>query len=571
MHAKPNAQGMLLKSLTASILAITLSGCLSSGGSSSKAEEPVPVNPLAISTSEGEVRGITLDGMRVFRGIPYAAAPVDGLRFAPPTPPAERSAPLVLDEKFGDACLQSSTTGAISGSEDCLYLNVYTPENAKDLPVMVWIHGGAFVMGDGGGEYDPTRLVEKDVIVVTLNYRLGNLGFLAHPGLESDGGNFGLMDQQQAMRWVQQNIGNFGGDPANVTLFGESAGGHSVMSHIVSPRAKTENLFQRAIVQSGSYAPFQQPKALAQFNGVQVANTVGCSDPASAASCLRALDPLVILAAQGSQSLPAVDPDSDLLPKSITDALAAGEFNTELDIMIGSNQDEGTLFVALDEISNGLQSLEARGEAAYRQEVADFFTPYQALVPFDEVQIADDYLARFSSKDQPYSLAMSAIWTDFMFACNSYAHASTFAANGLQTWKYWFRDENAPWTLVPPAIPVAPGVSIPLSFPQGATHAGEIPYVLYDADLVRERYTGTDQEIDDLAETMVDYWTSFAKDGNPNPSNGVPAAWNAFAGPLGPIQQLDVSDSGVKSDSAVAAGGFLGYHNCSYWANPPRK
>ena len=275
--AFPRPNGLpLFKTLSLAVAALSLTGCLSSGGGG---DDTTP-NPLAVSTTEGQVLGIKTDNLRIFRAIPYAKPPVGERRFAPPEPPEARNGTLTLSQDFGNSCPQSDiTTGAAAGDEDCLYLNVYTPTDAKDLPVMVWIHGGAFVFGNGGGEYDPTRLAAEDVVVVTLNYRLGNLGFLAHPSLASNGGNFGLMDQQQALRWVQQNIEAFGGDADNVTIFGESAGGHSVMSHIVSPRAETEGLFQRAIVQSGSYAPFQVPKAAAQAGGVGVANALGCTDP----------------------------------------------------------------------------------------------------------------------------------------------------------------------------------------------------------------------------------------------------------------------------------------------------
>ncbi len=547
--------GFILTSLSALIVAASLSGCLSSSGSSSSSRATEPeANPLLASTSEGDIQGIALNGMRVFRGIPYAAAPVGELRLAPTQAAAQRDAVLELSEEFGAMCPQTSLmTGQPQGDEDCLFLNVYTPDQAEDLPVMVWIHGGAFVFGDGGGEYDPTRLVQQDVIVVTLNYRLGNLGFMAHPSLESDGGNFGLMDQQQALRWVKQNIQAFGGDPDNVTIFGESAGGHSVMSHVVSPRAQSEELFHKAIVQSGSYAPFQVPKVAAQFGGVQIANALGCDDLATAADCLRALPVPALLAAQGSQSMPSVDPDSDLLPLSIMAALQTGQFNTDLDMMIGSNQNEGTLFIALDEL--GGASLETLGEAEYRSRVTSFFAPYQASVPYDDDQIASDYLGFYASESAPLSTALSAIWTDFMFACNSSLHAGTFAAQGMNTFKYWFRDENAPWTLVSPAL---------VSFDMGATHAGEIPYVLYPQELMRERYTGTDEEIDNLAGLMVDYWTSFAKFGDPNTSDGVAPAWPQAAD----NQYLVLDPPQPASTSALT---FLGYHRCGYWANPPLR
>lgn len=208
--------------------------------------------------------------MLAFRGIRYAKPPVRELRFAPPQP-VEKPTGIVVADKFGSACPQyKSAFGPESLEEDCLFLNVYVPKAGEGpFPVMVWIHGGAFVAGSGGPEYDPSRLVAQGVVVVTINYRLGPLGFLAHRDLtnEQDGGsgNYGLMDQQLALRWVQDNISTFGGDPNNVTIFGESAGGLSVLSHVVSPKA--QGLFQRAIVQSGSYDAISRTLAAAEQAG----------------------------------------------------------------------------------------------------------------------------------------------------------------------------------------------------------------------------------------------------------------------------------------------------------------
>ncbi|GGD03873.1 carboxylic ester hydrolase [Halopseudomonas salina] len=506
-------------------------------------------DPLTVTTTEGAIKGVTLEGVegiRVFRGIPYAEPPVGELRFAPTVPAEDRSETLQLSDAFGSSCVQIDlAVRAPAGNEDCLYLNVYAPESGENLPVMVWLHGGAFVFGNGGGEYDPTRLVKEDVIVVTLNYRLGLLGFLAHPNLESDGGNFGLMDQQQALRWVKENAAAFGGDSNNVTIFGESAGGHSVMSHIASPRAKEENLFQRAIVQSGSYAAFQQSKVDAQATGETAATALGCADGATAATCLRALPAMSFLAVQGSQVIPNSDPTTDLLPVSIQTALATGSFNQDLDIMIGSNQDEGTLFVALDELTG--DPLDVLGEAEYRTRVADLFEDSG----LDADAIATYYLNEYPTGANRLSLALSAIWTDSNFACNSYAQASTFANSNMNTYQYWFRDENAPWTLVPAA-----------SFPLGATHAGEIPYVLYPEQVMRDRYTGDKDELDALASDMVGYWAQFAKDGNPNSTDGVAPNWAQVS--AGQINTLDVSSPGSGSNL-----NFLGYHRCGYWATPP--
>jgi para-nitrobenzyl esterase len=209
----------------------------------------------SIVTTLGPVEGASTGSMRSFKGIPYAAPPIGPLRWKPPAPAAmftsARNATMLAPH-----CAQgASPFGAASTSEDCLYLNVYTPTTPGPHPVMFWIHGGAFIYGQSD-EYDPTLLVAQDVVVVTINYRLGALGFLASPALTAEGGgasgNYGIMDQQFALHWVQDNIAAFGGDKNNITIFGESAGGFSVQSQLVSTGAA--GLFHKAIVQSGAYA-----------------------------------------------------------------------------------------------------------------------------------------------------------------------------------------------------------------------------------------------------------------------------------------------------------------------------
>src|ERR1700724_1191356 len=194
--------------------------------------------------------------------------------------------------QFGASCPQAQARNPFlppgTISEDCLYLNVYTPtlRSGSGRPVLVWIHGGGLVQ-DGGRNYDGTKPAADGTVVVTINYRLGALGFLAHPALASRpggaAGNYGLMDQQAALRWVQRNIARFGGDPRNVTIAGQSAGGLSVLAQLVSPGAR--GLFQRAIVQSGTFALNQRPLATAEASGETFATSVGCAD--QTAQCLR--------------------------------------------------------------------------------------------------------------------------------------------------------------------------------------------------------------------------------------------------------------------------------------------
>src|SRR5262249_34201373 len=235
----------------------------------------------------------------------YAEPPVLKLRWRPPEPRARWQG--ILDAShFGLRCPQPPLADNTGASEDCLFLNIYLPRTpapgqdlGKNRPVMVWIHGGPNAIG-AGDLYDPTPLVETGgVIVVTLNYRLGPLGFLAHPALDTEGhpaANYGIMDQQLALRWIQTNISGFGGNPNNVTIIGESAGGLDVLTHLASP--VSAGLFQRAIVQSGAYQLNPPSLSASEARGSPFASAVGCStqDTDRPADCLRSLSVADILA-----------------------------------------------------------------------------------------------------------------------------------------------------------------------------------------------------------------------------------------------------------------------------------
>ena len=243
-----------------------------------------------VTIDGGAVRGLAGTGVYEFLGLPYAAPPIGNLRWRPPRPPENWRG--VRDAtQFGPSCPQPASAfppGPIS--EDCLYLNVYTPtlRPGDHRPALVWIHGGGLTQ-DAGRDYDPSELAADGIVVVTINYRLGALGFLAHPALDSrpggPNGNYGLMDQQTALRWVQRNVRRFGGDPHNVTIAGQSAGGLSVLAQLASPGAR--GLFQRAIVQSGAFALKQQSLVAAEAAGEAFATAAGCPD--QTAGCLRNL------------------------------------------------------------------------------------------------------------------------------------------------------------------------------------------------------------------------------------------------------------------------------------------
>ena len=263
-------------------------------------------NGLIVRTDRGLIQGTYAEGTDQFLGVPYAAPPVGALRWAAPQPPP-RWAGVRQATSYGGRCAQlASGNGPRVDNEDCLYANVFTPPGARaqspggGLPVLVMIHGGGLTTG-AGDQHDGSLIVTTDhIIVVSINYRLGPFGFLDLPGLGTSAstasGNFGLLDQEAALRWVQRNIAAFGGDPAKVTIAGESAGGWSDCALLASPPAR--GLFRGVIMESGSCA--SQSPATAQAASLAFAKQAGCPDAASAAACLRALPEQTLLDASAS-------------------------------------------------------------------------------------------------------------------------------------------------------------------------------------------------------------------------------------------------------------------------------
>ncbi|HEX2745934.1 MAG TPA: carboxylesterase family protein [Streptosporangiaceae bacterium] len=371
--------------------------------SASTGGQPAPVGPVA-GTANGTVRGTSSGPVNEFLGIPYAAPPVGALRWQSPQPAANWSGVRDATE-FAPHCRQpASPFGQASMSEDCLFLNVFTPshpEAGAHYPVMVWIHGGALVTGESN-DYSPTKLVEDGVIVVTINYRLGALGFLAHPALadaNGQSGDYGLMDQQAALRWVQRNIAGFGGDPRNVTIFGESAGGLSVLSQVASPAAR--GLFSGAIAESGSYNLTQTSLASAEAAGEAFAVQAGCPD--QTAACLRSLPVSAILANEDAAGY-TPNINSEVLPQTLKTAFAAGEFN-RVPIINGTNHDEWRLFVALSELEGSPVTA-----ANYQSMISSTLgVPASAAAA-----IAAEY--PLSAYPSP-AVALGAVGTDAIFAC----------------------------------------------------------------------------------------------------------------------------------------------------------
>ena len=313
------------------------------------------VAPDTVRTESGVVRGVHTGSVDAFLGIPYAAPPVGELRWLPPRPYGAWQGVLEAFE-FGSECAQpGAAPGQTAGSENCLFLNVYRPHAVADtpaprpLPVMVWIHGGGLTVLSGAFEHPPALLEDGNVVVVSMNYRLGVLGFFAHPAIDAEGhlnANYGLMDQQFAMQWVRRNIAAFGGDPRRITIFGTSAGALSVYSHLTSPTAA--DLFQRAIAQSGSYKGLVSyeksivPLAEAEIAGVALADRLDCSS----ASCLRAV-PIASLVAQQpvGNSYPIID--GAVLTQRPQAAFASGQFN-RVPVIAGTSHDDYRFVVAID-------------------------------------------------------------------------------------------------------------------------------------------------------------------------------------------------------------------------------
>jgi len=512
------AAGITLGALVAAAPAVS-AGTLG-GQAAAGADGPVA------ATANGAVRGLASGAVDEFLGIPYAAPPVGALRWQPPQPAASWSG--VRDAtQFAPHCPQvAGPFGEASTSEDCLYLNVFTPTGGGRHPVMVWIHGGALVSGESN-DYDPTALVADGVTVVTINYRLGALGFLAHPalaGANGQSGDYGLMDQQAALRWVQRNIANFGGDPRNVTIFGESAGGLSVLSQVASPQAR--GLFQKAIAESGSYNLTQASLASAETAGEAFATKAGCAS--QTAACLRSLPVSTILADQDASGY-TPNINSEVLPTSIGTAFATGNFN-RVPIINGTNHDEWRLFVALSELEGNPVTA-----ANYQSMISSTLSVPAAVAAI----IAAQYpLTAYSSP----SVALGAVGTDAIFACPALSIDES-VSKFVPTFAYEFNDENAPENFLPP-----------VSFPYGAAHATEIQYLM---GLPTAAFPGTlTAQQQQLAATMKGYWTNFAKRGVPG-SFGSPF-WPLFNTVTQRMQSLVPPVPQTETDFATT-------HKCAFW------
>jgi len=461
-----------------------------------------PPAPPVVETAHGPVEGTSGDGYVEFLGIPYAAAPVGDRRFRPPQPP--RAWPRPRRSSRPQRCVQDALGLPLASGEDCLYVNVHTPDPTPETPapVMVWIHGGAFLFGEGVQTDEGTlgdRLAQRGVVVVSMNYRLGPYGFLAHPALTAEqgaSGNWGFMDQQAALRWVRDNVAAFGGDPGDVTLFGQSAGGLSTCLHMVAPESR--GLFHRVIVQSGLCESALDDLAAGEAHGVALAERLGCAGD-DAATCLREADVDAIDAADQA-AMDVVDElsgdqawwpivDGVTVTSEVRDAVEGGGF-ADVPAIIGWTAQEGSFFAFLTDTGD-----EPVDEAAYRQIV-------DALADAHGV-IADDIAAAYPLADYPDpAAAAAAAYGDATITCPSRRFAHLYAAHASRPpWVYRFDYPDA-------------GFQIPTERELGAFHAGEIQFVFgHPAPIGQREFTDPDEVA--LHDAMRGAWLGFATSGAP--------------------------------------------------------
>ena len=446
----------------------------------------------------GKLEGVVTNGVAAFKGIPFAAPPLHDLRWQAPQPVVPWVGTRKADA-FGPSPMQDAAWALIMGSsasisEDCLYLNVWTPAKspAEKRPVMVWIYGGGFNSGmTSAGLYDGTKLAQKGVVLVSIAYRVGPFGFLATPELSRESGhgsgNYGLLDQVAALQWVQQNIRQFGGDPTRVTIFGESAGGESVSMLTAVPAAK--GLFQRVISESGgSMSPLKTGDEidrmvptlkLAEANGRKFLEKLGARDLKAA----RALSAETIQASGIDMGEFWPVADGTVLPGDEYELYLKGQYH-DTPVLIGSNSDEGALFVH-----------ESFTPESFEQQVRNHFGP-DAPTMLRLYPHATDKEAFKSAKD---------LFRESVFAWPTWAWATLHARHSrYPTFIYYF-DHRIPGS------------------PDGSNHATEIGYVFGKLD---SWGGGSRPEDRALADLMSAYWVNFAATGNPN-GPGLPV-WPVF-------------------------------------------
>lgn len=495
-----------------------------------------PTSPV-VRTACGRVQGERSGGVLAFRGVPYAAPPVGNLRWRPPQPPTPWNG-VRTATAFAPQCAQIADNGSVTGSEDCLYLNVWTPSttpSGSGLPVLFFVHGGGNVQGSAseqvtGGSYiyDGAAVVENEqVVVVTINYRLGPLGFLALPALaaespEGSAGNYGILDQVAALEWVQSNIAAFSGDPDRVMVFGESAGALDTCMLLASPLAS--GLFSSALMESGGCAV--KSAADARAFGARVVAAAGCGGASDVAACMRSLDAAAIVSAlpqsidlAGKQGGYQPNVDGWVLPEAPLTALADGHHN-RVPLVVGANSDETSRAVSF------------MTESQYEQAVLALAGGSQLLT--------NRILAEYPPGDYGGSprRAYVALTSDVKFICTARSVARAAAAGQSEpVYRYFFTHPFSNG-----------GIALELL---GAYHGIELPYVFGDLTIAGYSPTGGEQG---LSVAIQGYWARLAATGNPN-SDDAPS-WPEY---------VSATDPYLALDDPITAGEGVRTQQCDFW------
>jgi para-nitrobenzyl esterase len=554
---KVTTRALLLGSLLAA-------GVLSTSAMAWDQDEEREDGPV-VKTAEGAVRGFARNGVNEFLGIPYAAPPVGALRWMPPQPVEPWWEPRKAT-KFGHTCPQVTELGSFAGpssnTEDCLYLNVFTTRlggGGKGNAVLVWIHGGGNVDGESN-DYDASKLATggpsgTPTVIVTINYRLGLFGFLAHPALDNEGhpfANYGILDIQAVLQWVQRNIAAFGGDPSKVALGGQSAGAVDTGANLLSPLAA--KLFNRAIFQSAPVSGniFYFPLSVGLTNGTNFARAAGCpGEDAAAAECLRKLSAARILQLQGTPNAsgpyvtgPMVD--GTVIPIAAEQAYATGQFH-KMPIMGGNTQNELTFTNSITEYFSGPPQMPMTA-AQYEASIRSAYPP----------ATADAVLAEYPVTKYPSpQLASSAAGTDPVLACQP-RHVVHLWSKFVPVYQYEFNYQNAPYYFPQmPGFTALASHTIDIQFLFRNWHGGQLGVNLDQA-------TGQPRELNSretpLSDQMVALWTKFASTGNPNGSGNSP--WPQFTAQSGAPAILSEN---VPSSSTFTDAQFAAEHHCAFW------
>jgi len=516
-----------------------------------------------VYTDKGAVGGFTRDGVNIYLGIPYAAPPVGNLRWRPPQP-AHRWNGVLDATKYANTCSQVTELGAFAGptstTEDCLYLNVFTTgrshghHHGGGKPVIVWIHGGGNVDGETN-DYDATRLAKggsygTETVVVTLNYRLGLFGFFSHPAINSEGhlwGNYGILDQQAVLRWVQRNIRAFGGDPSRVALGGQSAGAVDTGSNQLSPQAA--GLFNRAIYQSApGFFSTMTSAATAESRGTAFAAAAGCPGTSSStAACLRALSTARILQLQGTPNAnsPYVTGhfvDGTIVPMTPEQAFSTGQYN-KMPIMGGRVRDEGNFGISIAEYFSGPPQAPMT-EQQYQDRVNAIYGSNASLV------LGEYPSSNYGGDPQ---LAYNRVSTD-PAACRG-LHVEKLWAQNVPVYAYEFNYQGAPYY-----FPKMPGFQ-PLAY-----HTVDIQFVFKNwhggqLGVNLDQNTGVPRELNaaesHLSDQIIGAWTNFADTGNPNGSGNAP--WPQFT------TSSETYLSQNLSLSTLSSSDYRNIYHCDFW------